>query len=52
MIIEPGKAPPEWKGVRVYLKMIGYETLGEKVEAKRKIVAQRRARRQPKPCTL
>jgi hypothetical protein len=52
IIIEPGKAPPEWKGVRVYLKMIGYETLGEKVEAKRKIVAQRGARRQPKPCML
>ena len=41
MIIEPGKAPPEWKGVRVYLKMIGYETSGEKVEATRKAIAQR-----------
>jgi hypothetical protein len=41
MIIEPGKTPLEWKGVRVYLKMIGYETSGEKVEATRKAVAQR-----------
>ena len=41
MIIEPGKTLPEWKGVRVYLKMIGYETSGEKVEAMRKAVAQR-----------
>jgi len=41
MIIEPGKTSPEWKGVRVYLKMTGYETSGEKVEAARKVVAQR-----------
>lgn len=41
MIIEPGKTLPEWKGVRVYLKMTGYETSGEKVEAARKAVAQR-----------
>jgi len=41
MIIEPGKTLPEWKGVRVYLKMIRYETSGEKVEEMRKMVAQR-----------
>jgi hypothetical protein len=41
MIIEPGKTSPEWKGVRVYLKLTGYETSGEKVEAARKAVAQR-----------
>jgi putative heme iron utilization protein len=41
MIIEPGKTPLDWKGVRVYLKMMGYETSGEKVEAARKAVAQR-----------
>jgi hypothetical protein len=41
MIIEPGKTSPEWKGVRVYLKMTGYETSGEKVEATRKAIAQR-----------
>lgn len=41
MIMEPGKTSPEWKGVRVYLKMTGCETSGEKVEATRKVVAQR-----------
>ena len=41
MIIEPGKTSPEWKGVRVYLKMTGYETSGEKVEATRKAITQR-----------
>ena len=41
MIIEPGKTPFEWKGVRVYLKMTGYETSGGKVEATRKAIAQR-----------
>ncbi len=41
MIIEPGKTSPEWKGIRVYLKMTGYETSGENVEATRKMVAQR-----------
>ncbi len=41
MIVEPGKTPLEWKGVRVYLKMTGYETSGEKVEATRKTIAQR-----------
>jgi putative heme iron utilization protein len=40
MMIEPGKTPPEWKGVRGYLKMTGYETSGEKVEATRKAIAQ------------
>ena len=39
MIIEPGKTPLEWKGVRVYLKMTGYETSGEKVAATRKAIA-------------
>ncbi len=41
MIVEPGKTPLDWKGVRVYLKMTGYETSGEKVEAMRKAIAQR-----------
>ena len=31
-IMEPGKTPPEWKGVRVYLKMTDYQTSGEKLE--------------------
>lgn len=41
MIIEPGKTLPEWKGIRVYLKMTGYETSGERIEAMRKTVAER-----------
>jgi putative heme iron utilization protein len=41
MIIEPAKNPFEWKGVRVYLKMTGYETSGEKMEAMRKEAAQK-----------
>ncbi|OGP91418.1 MAG: hypothetical protein A2157_00395 [Deltaproteobacteria bacterium RBG_16_47_11] len=32
MIMEPGKTPAEWKGIRVYLTMKKYETLGEKLE--------------------
>ncbi len=41
MIVEPGKTPLDWKGVRVYLKMTGYETSGEKVDSMRKTIAQR-----------
>ena len=35
MIMEPGKTSLEWKGVRVYLKMKGYETSGENLEMPR-----------------
>jgi hypothetical protein len=35
MIMEPGKTSSEWKGVRVYLKMKGYETSGEEIERAR-----------------
>lgn len=41
MILEPAKTTPDWKGVRVYLKMTGYETSGEKLEMMRTAVAQR-----------
>ncbi len=34
-IMEPGKTSPEWKGVRVYLKMIDCQTSGEKLETMR-----------------
>ena len=34
-IMEPGKTHPEWKGVRVYLKMIDCQTSGEKLETVR-----------------
>ena len=33
MIMEPGNTLPEWKGVRVYLKMTECETVGEKVDS-------------------
>ena len=32
MIMEPGKSLPEWKGIRVYLKMIDCQTSGEKLD--------------------
>ena len=35
MIMEPAKTSSEWKGIRVYLKMKGYETSGEKIEKAR-----------------
>jgi hypothetical protein len=41
-IMEPGKTPPEWKGLRVYLKMIDCQEKGEKLEMMRTEVAQRR----------
>lgn len=34
-IMEPGKIPQEWKGIRVYLKMIDSQTSGEKLETLR-----------------
>lgn len=32
LIMEPGSKLPEWKGVRVYLKMIDCQTSGEKLD--------------------
>jgi len=40
-IIEAGKTPPEWKGIRVYLKMTDCQTAGERLEEMRKLAAQR-----------
>lgn len=40
-IMEPGKTSPEWKGVRVYLKMIDYQTAGEKFETMKAAAIQR-----------
>jgi hypothetical protein len=40
-IIEAGAAPPEWKGVRVYLRMTECQIEGEKLEAFRTQVAKR-----------
>lgn len=32
MIMEPGKTVPEWKGVRIYLKLTDCQTSGDKVD--------------------
>ncbi len=40
MIMEPGKTGPDWKGVRVYLKMTEHETAGAKMDMMRKGIAQ------------
>jgi len=40
-IMEPGKSAPDWKGVRVYLKMVACEKNGDKLENMRAQVAKR-----------
>jgi hypothetical protein len=40
MIMEPAKTSAEWKGIRVYLKMKGYETFGESLEKARVMAAK------------
>jgi hypothetical protein len=40
-IMEPGDTLPEWKGIRVYLKMISCQTTGEKLETMRANAVQR-----------
>ncbi len=32
MIMEPGEAPPSWKGVRVYLKLVDRQEEGRKLD--------------------
>ena len=39
MIMEPGKSLPEWKGVRVYVKMTDCSTSGERLEKIRAKIA-------------
>jgi hypothetical protein len=41
MIMEPGSSLPEWKGVRIYLKATEIETEGNRLEAIRKIIAEK-----------
>ena len=41
MIMEPGKTSNEWRGLRVYLKMTGYNTEGDELVAFRKQIAER-----------
>ena len=32
MIMEPAKSPPQWKGVRLYVRMIGWNTSGRQYD--------------------
>ncbi|MGD2269036.1 MAG: pyridoxamine 5'-phosphate oxidase family protein [Desulfobacterales bacterium] len=41
MIMEPGNTLPEWKGVRVYLKMIDCQTSGKKVDSIKAVMAEK-----------
>lgn len=40
MIMEPGKALPQWKGVRIYFKMTDCRTEGEKLDQIKAAIAQ------------
>ena len=40
MIMEPGGAPPEWHGVRIYLTMTACQTSGEMLDTIRSKIAQ------------
>jgi Pyridoxamine 5'-phosphate oxidase len=40
MIFEPGLSLSDWRGLRIYLKMKGYETSGEKLKMMREQVGQ------------
>jgi hypothetical protein len=41
MIMEPGKIPTDWKGVRLYVKMTACETSGEKYDSFKAAVVQK-----------
>jgi hypothetical protein len=41
MIMEPGNTLPEWKGVRLYLKVTEIETGGNKLEQIRTLIAEK-----------
>ena len=41
MIMEPGEAPPSWKGVRVYLNMVDCQTSGEKLDQIKATIAEK-----------
>ena len=40
-IMEPGKSAPEWKGVRLYLKMTECQTSGKKLDELRKMLTEK-----------
>lgn len=41
LIMEPGNALPEWKGIRIYLKMTECRTSGEKVDLMKKQLVEK-----------
>jgi len=41
LIMEPGKTAPEWKGVRIYVKMKECETSGHKLDKIRAVIAEK-----------
>ena len=41
MIMQPGETPPEWKGVRVYLKLKEIQESGRKLEELRADIAKK-----------
>ena len=41
MIMEPGKSPPEWKGVRLYLRMTECQTSGKKLDMLKAQIAEK-----------
>ena len=40
-VMEPGNSPPEWKGVRIYLKMTECQTSGKKLDELKNMLAQK-----------
>lgn len=40
-IMEPGKTPPEWKGVRLYLKITDCQTSGPKLDELKKKISEK-----------
>ncbi len=40
LVMEPGKSLAEWKGVRIYVKMVDCQTAGEKLAAVKAKLAQ------------
>jgi len=40
LILEPGATLPEWKGVRISMKMIDCQTLGDKLETMKSRIAE------------
>lgn len=39
LVMEPGKTVPEWKGVRIYVRLTEHETSGKKLEQIRSAIA-------------